>query len=51
MRKIYIYIVGVGLLGLIQGFFEKGAIGSWFFWSAIIYLVALRWVSEKYGRA
>ncbi|MBB3121405.1 hypothetical protein [Pseudoduganella violacea] len=51
MRKIYIYILGVVLLGLVQGFIKNAAPhGAVYFLIIVAYLVILRVLAEKFGK-
>jgi hypothetical protein len=51
MRKIYIYILGVTLLGLVQGFI-KSAIphGAVLLFIVVAYLLILGLIAEKFGK-
>jgi len=51
MRKIHIYIVGVTLLGLLYSPI-KDLLGhsSAFVVAAVAYLIALRFIAEKFGK-
>ncbi len=51
MRKIHIYIVGIVLLGLMQGFLKQALPhGAVFFAVVLLYLVILRFIAEKFGK-
>lgn len=51
MRKIYIYIFGVALLGLLHAPLKSAAPhGAVFLFIVIAYLVILRLVAEKFGK-
>ncbi|NVE00614.1 hypothetical protein [Massilia sp. BJB1822] len=51
MRKIHIYILGVALLGLAQGFLKNALPhGAIFFAVVLAYLVILRFIAEKFGK-
>ena len=51
MRKIHIYILGVTLLGLLQGFLKNAVPhGAVLLLIVIAYLLMLRLVAEKFGK-
>jgi hypothetical protein len=51
MKKLHIYLIGVVLFGLV---YEpaKAALrsGLWFFCVAVIYLLVLRFIAERFGK-
>ena len=50
MKKIWIYLSGVGVLGLSYEWLKTHVSEPIFFVAAIGYLLLLRFVSEKFGR-
>ncbi len=51
MRKIYIYIAGVTLLGLLHAPLKEAASNTAIFVGiAVIYLIILRLIAEKFGK-
>jgi fructose-specific phosphotransferase system IIC component len=51
MRKIYIYLIGITLFGLLHAPVRSAVPhGAIFLLIAIVYLVALRLVAEKFGK-
>lgn len=51
MKKIYIYLVGVILLGLMYAHLKSALGGGWrFFCIALIYLLVIRFIAERFGK-
>jgi hypothetical protein len=50
LRKSWIYLVGVGILGLACGVLEGKIANPALFSGAIVYLVLLRLLAERFGK-
>lgn len=51
MKKIYVYIIGVMILGVLYSEIKSLLSYPPFFFSVVVvYLIALRFISEKFGK-
>ena len=50
MKKIWIYIIGVAVVGLAYGWLKQMLTEPVFFGFGIVYLVLLRLLAEKFGK-
>lgn len=51
MRKIYIYIIGIVLLGVSQEYVKQSVPhGAVFLLACVVYLVLLRLLAERFGK-